>query len=97
MVILKDLREGGGHERFAKANHVANQDAIALVEMMSGDLYGGGLILEQLVPELRRDTKLRKAVSRFPSQMISDLNVNVIRRNDLLARPTLLDDLDEFG
>src|SRR6266496_5251640 len=50
------------------------------------------LILEQLITELRRDAELRKAISSFLREVISNLNVNVIRRNDFFARPALLND-----
>src|SRR5438034_10110028 len=64
--------------------------------MMSSDLYGSRLILEQLIPELRRDTELRKAISGFLCEMISNLNVDVVRRDDVLPSPALFDDLDKF-
>ena len=63
--------------------------------MMRGDLDGGRLVLEQLVAELCRDAKLGEAVPSLLGEVISDLDVDVVRRDDLFARPALLDDLDQ--
>src|SRR2546428_11870693 len=65
--------------------------------MMRGDFNGRCLILEKLIAELRRDAELRKAISSFLCEVISNLNVNVIRRNDSLASPALLNDLDKLS
>ena len=64
---------------------------------MGGDLYSGRLIFEQLVTEFWRDAKLRKAMPSLLCEVISDFDVDVIGRDDLVARPTLLDDLDQLG
>src|SRR5438874_13394408 len=65
--------------------------------MVRGDFYGRCLILEQLIAELRRDAELREAISSFLCEVISNLNVNVKRRNDFLASPALLNDLDKLS
>ena len=97
VVVLKDLRKRRRHQRLAEANHVANEHAVALVEVMGGDLDGGRLKLEELVAEVCRDAKFGEAMPRLLREVISHLDVDVVRRDDLVTRPALFDDLDQLG
>jgi hypothetical protein len=64
--------------------------------VVGGDLDGGDLELEQLVPELPRDTELDKALPCRVRQVVGDLEINVVRRRCGFAGPALLDDLQQF-
>ena len=64
VVILEDAGHGGGHERLAEANHVADQHAAALVEVVGGDLDRCFLELEQLVPEVPGNLELGQSPAR---------------------------------
>ena len=57
MIVLEDAGQGGGHEGFAQADHVADENAAALVEVVGGDLHGLDLELEELVAEVARDAE----------------------------------------
>lgn len=57
-IVFKDASERGGHERFAQADHVADEDAAAFIEVMGGDLNCLDLKLEKFIAEIARDTKL---------------------------------------
>ena len=61
MVVLKNFGQRRGHERFAQADDIADENAVALVEMVRGNFYGGDLIIKQAIPEFRRDAKFRQA------------------------------------
>ena len=99
MVVLKYFRKRRSHQRFAKPDHVPNQHPVTriIVEMMRGDLYRSGLVFEQLISEFNGDAKFGEAMASFLGEMISDLDVDVVGRDDLVARPTLLDNLDQLG
>ena len=47
MVVLEDAGEGDGHKDLADADHVTEEDAAALVEVVNGDLHGLDLELEE--------------------------------------------------
>ena len=64
---------------------------------MRGDLYRCRLILEQLISELRRDSEFGQPIPRFLRKMISNLDIDVVWRNDFFSRPALLDDIDQLG
>ena len=64
---------------------------------MSGDLYRGRLIFEQLVTEFCRDAKFGETMPSLLGEVISDFDVDVVGRDDLVTRPTLFDDLDQLG
>ena len=51
--------EGGGHQGFAESDDIADEDAAALVEVMGGDLDGGGLKVEQGIAEVGGDAEIR--------------------------------------
>ena len=96
VVILEDARQRRGHERLAEADHVADQDAAALVQVVGGDLDGGLLEFEELVAEVAGDAELGQTGAGLLGQVIGHLDVDVVRRNRFRARPTLVDDLDQF-
>ena len=54
------------------------------------------LEVEQLVAEVLGDTKFGQPCPRFLRQVIGDLDVDVVGRDQFLSCPTLLDNLDEF-
>ena len=65
LVVLEDARDGGGHERLAEADHVADQHATALVEVARGDLHGRLLVGQQAIAEHRGDAELVEAGARL--------------------------------
>ena len=51
LVVLEDARDGGGHQRLAEADDVADEHAAALVEVARGDLHGRLLVGQQAIAE----------------------------------------------
>ncbi len=96
VIILEDPRERRGHERLAEADHIADDDAAALVEMVRGDLDGGLLELEKRVAEVAGNAELGQPGAGLLRQVIGHLDVDVVGRNRLRPRPTGVDDLDKF-
>ena len=92
LVVLKDAGEGGGHECFAETDDIADEDAAALVEVMGGDLDGGRLEFEEGIAEIGGDAKFGEAGARLLGKMVGDLDVDVVRGDQLLACPTFVDD-----
>ena len=88
VVVLEDARHGGRHQRLAQADHVADQHAAALVQVVRGDLHGGRLEVEQPVAELARNAELGQAGARFLRQVVGHLEVDVVRRDQLLRAPS---------
>ena len=97
MVVLKNFRQRRGHERFAQADDIADEHAVALVEMVRGNFDGGDLVIKQAISEFRRDTKFRQSGARLLRQMIGHLDVNIIWRKRDFARPAFFDDLHQLG
>ena len=96
VVVLEHARERGGHEGLAQPDDVADEHAAPLVQMMRGDLHGRRLEVEKLVAEVARNAKLGQAGPRLLRQVVGDLDVDVMGRNQSLARPALLDDRGEL-
>ena len=46
VVVLKDTGDGGRHEGLAQTDHVADEHAVAFVQMMGRDLDRGDLEIE---------------------------------------------------
>ena len=84
MIVLEDTGQGGGHQRLAETDHVADEDAAALVQMVGGDLDGLDLELEQLVAEVTRDAELRDAGASLLGQVVGHLDVDVVGRERLV-------------
>ena len=59
LVVLKDAGDGGGHQGFAETDDVADEDAAAFVEVVGGDLDGGGLEVKQGIAEVGGDAEIR--------------------------------------
>ena len=56
-VVLKDAGESGGHQGFSESDDIADEDTAALVEVMGGDLDGGGLEVKQGIAEVGGDAE----------------------------------------
>ena len=78
VVVLHDTGQGGRHEGLAEADHVANEDAAALIEVVGGDLDGGYLIVEKLVAKIAGMPKLQQAGTGFFGEVIGDFEVDVV-------------------
>ena len=63
--------------------------------MTRRDLHGGCLEAKKPGSEGFRDAELDEAFAGVLTQVIGDLDVNVIGRNSRFARPALIDHLDE--
>ena len=96
VVILEDAGQGARHQCLAQPDHVADQHAIPLVQVMRGDLHRRLLELKQPIPKILGNLKLRETGARFLGQVVRHLEIDVIGRHRLLARPARLDDLDQF-
>jgi len=55
------------------------------------------LVIKEDIAELGRDSELGQSSASLLRQVISHLNVDVVRMDGNLASPALVDDLDEFG
>ena len=98
VVVFENAREGRGHQRLAQPDDVADQHAVALVDVVCGDAHGRFLELEEAVLELARDAEFRQARPRFLRKVVGHLDIDVVGRDRRFARPAFLDDLDElFG
>ena len=58
MVVLEDAGDSGRHQSLAQANHVADQHAVAFVQMVGGNLDGGNLEIEELLAEVAGNAEL---------------------------------------
>ena len=65
--------------------------------MMRSNLDRRGLEFKQFVPKFARNLKFCQAEARFLREMIRHFDVDVMRRNAFFARPTLLNDFNQFG
>lgn len=79
MIVLEDARDRGSHQRLAKANDIA-MSTPAFVQIVSRDLDGGDLEVEQLVFKVARDAKGGESCPGLLGEVVGDLEVNVIRR-----------------
>ena len=80
IVVFEDLGQRRGHHRLAQAHHVADQHATALVEVVRGDLDGGGLEVEQRAVEDRGNAEFREPGPRFLREVVGHLQIDVIGR-----------------
>ena len=96
VVVLEHARQRGGHEGLAQPDDVADEHAAPLVQVMRGDLHGRRLEVEKLVAEVPGNAKLGQAGSRLLRQVVGDLDVDVMGRNQLLSCPALLDDCGQL-
>ena len=96
LVVLEHAGQRGRHERLAQPHHVADEDAPAAVQVVGGDLHRRGLKVEQGGAEVARDAELGQAGARLLRQVVGHLDVDVVRRNRRVARPTRVDDLRQF-
>ena len=80
--------DGGGHESLSESHHVADEHAVALVQMVSGNLDRSGLEVEQAVPEHLRDPELSEARAGLVREVVGHLEVDVVRRNQGLPAPS---------
>ena len=92
MVVLEHAGQRCADSRLAQAYHIADQDAVALVQVVGGDLHRMGLEPHQLAFEDFGDAELADPLPRLARQVIGQFEVDVVGRHCLFARPTLLDD-----
>src|SRR5262245_39184091 len=96
VVVLKDTSYGGGHERLAKANYIANEHAAAFVEVMRGNLDCSNLKVEELIAKVAWEVKLADCGPRFLRQVISHFEVDLVWWNGLLAAPAFFNERYKF-
>jgi len=96
MIILEDAGERSRHQRLAETNNIADYNTPALVQMVGSDLHRRLLEFKKSVAEIAGDTEFRQTGPRLLGKVIGHLNVNVIRRDRIGARPTGVDDLDKL-
>ena len=92
VVILKNLGQGRGHHGFSQAHHVADQHTATLVEVVCGDLDGGGLEVEQCAVEDGGDAEFRQSGPRLLCEVVGHLEIDVVRLQQALAGPAFVDD-----
>ena len=96
MIVLEHARQGSGHEGFAQPDHVADDDAAPFVQMMRGDFYGGRLKVKEFVAEVFGDTKFGQPGAGFLREVVRHFDVDVIRRDQVFACPTLVENFDQL-
>ena len=74
ILVLQETSKRCRHQRFAETNDIPNEDPTTFFQMMGGDLHGGGLEPEQLVPEIVRDTKFGETRTGFLPANMKDLS-----------------------
>ena len=92
VVVLEHPRQRGGHEGLAQADDVADDHAAPPVQVVRGDLHGGGLEVEEPVSEVPGNAELRQPGPRLLRQVVRHLDVDVMRRDRFLPRPAPPDD-----
>ena len=90
MVVLEDAGNGGRHEGLAQANHVADQHAVAFVEVVGGDLDRCDLKIEELLAEVAGNAKLGQAEAGLLGKMVGHFQVDVVGRNAAARVPNFL-------
>ena len=98
VVVLEDTGDRRGHQRLAKPNHIADQDAIALVQVMGRYLHCGCLEVEHAVAEVPGNLELSEARTSLVRQVIGHFEIDPVRWYQIRPCPTLLDNFDQlFG
>ena len=81
VVVLENRGQRRRHQRLAEADHVADQNAAALVQVMGGDLDRGDLELEELVAEVAGNAELGQAGAGLLGKVVGHLQVDVVGRS----------------
>ena len=92
-VVLEDSGHSGCHQSFAQAHYVTDEHAVSLVQMVGRYLHRCRLEVKQAIAEDPWDLILGQAGAGFVREVVSHLEVDVIRRYQGLPRPALLNDL----
>ena len=95
---LINLGYGTGSNGLTQSHHIANHSTTSLVavQMAGSNLDGCLLEVEEVVLELWRQRELLDAATRIGTQMVGCLQIDIIRWNDVLASPTVVDGVNEF-
>src|SRR4051812_14365768 len=96
VVILKYLREGCGHQGLSQTDDVADQHSSSLVQMVGGNFDCGNLIVKKAVAKFRRDAEFGEACTRFLSQMVGHLHIDLIGWWRFFSGPAFVNDLYQF-
>ena len=89
VVVLEDTGDGCGHQGLSESHHIADEYAIALVQMMSSDLDRRGLEVEQAFAEHLGNPEFGEAGASFVGQVVGHLEVNVVREGSASSRAQL--------
>ena len=95
-VVRQNPRERSCHQCLPQADNIAEQHAAAFMDVVGRDLDGGGLKFKQLVSKVFGDAVLDDSFTRLLGKVVRHLDVDMVRRNGLLACPALLDDFRDF-
>ena len=96
VVVLEDASDGGSHQGLAKSHHVADEHAVALVQVMGRYLDSSGLEVEQPVAEHLGNPELGETGAGFVREVVGHLEVDVVGRYQRFPRPTLFNDLKQL-
>src|ERR1019366_6624753 len=83
IVILHNACKGGCHQCLAQTDHVADNDASTLVQMVRGNFDCGSLVVEETFLKDARNTKIGQASACLFGEVIDHLQVDIIRREHL--------------
>jgi hypothetical protein len=90
-VVFEGTGKCRRHQGLAQANHVADQRAVAFVQVVDRDLHGSDLKIDSLLAEVAGNAKLGQTKSGLLGNVVGDVQVDMILRKRLLACPTVLD------
>ena len=95
-LVLEDAGERGRHHRLSQADDVTKEHAVTPRQVARGEADRGGLVVEQLALEHLRELELGEPQARFLGEVVCHLEVHVVGRHQLLARPALVDECQQF-
>ena len=96
VAVFHQSGERRRHESFSKTDHVTEQHAATFFQMSGGNEHGGALEWEKFLMELFRQFVAVLAVTRFLGKMPRHFEINVVRRQEVGPRPTLINDVGKF-
>ena len=96
VIVLEDTSNGSGHECLAQSHHIADEHAVAFIQVMRRYLDRSGLEVEQPVTEHLGNSELGKTGAGLVGEVVGHLQVDVVGRYQRLPRPALFDDLDQL-
>lgn len=96
MGLLENASQGRRHDGLAKTNYVADDHSAALIQIVSRDPDGYRLKWKKLRAEVLGNRELGKAGACLLRKVVGHLEVDVVRRDGVIARLARIDDFSEL-